>query len=217
MPHVNTGMFSTCQGLIAKAGLAMTLVLAASGSAWCQSADVVGVNYAAALRVEGSTLVLNGSGVNYRGMAKQYTLALYAPQKSSNANAVVAGFNAPLQLRFVMLQGMRVDELGMIITRGIEANSNREEFFKLIPSIRIMGEVFSRIKRLDAGDTFAIEYVPKRGTVFYVNDQPAGLPISEPAFFPAVSRVWLGNKPVTQDLKDALLDFKPPPVLDALK
>ena len=189
----------------------------ASGSAWSQSADVVGVNYPGAMRVEGISLVLNGSGVNYRGMAKQYTMALYAPQKSAQVEAVMAGFNAPLQFRFVMLQSMRVDDLGMTITRGIEANSSRDEFFKLIPSIRMMGEVFSRIKRLDAGDTLSIEYVPKRGTLFMVNDQPAGLPIAEPSFFPALSRVWLGKKPVTQDLKDALLDFRPPPVLEALR
>ena len=191
--------------------------LMASGSAWSQSADVVGVNYPGAMRVEGISLVLNGSGVNYRGMAKQYTMALYAPQKSAQVEAVMAGFNAPLQFRFVMLQSMRVDDLGMTITRGIEANSSRDEFFKLIPSIRMMGEVFSRIKRLDAGDTLSIEYVPKRGTLFMVNDQPAGLPIAEPSFFPALSRVWLGKKPVTQDLKDALLDFRPPPVLEALR
>lgn len=214
---MNTGCIGACKSWLAAATWVGAMSLMASGSAWSQSADVVGVNYPGAMRVEGISLVLNGSGVNYRGMAKQYTMALYAPQKTSQVESVMAGFNAPLQFRFVMLQSMRVDDLGMTITRGIEANSSRDEFFKLIPSIRMMGEVFSRIKRLDAGDTFSIEYVPKRGTLFMVNDQPAGLPIAEPAFFPALSRVWLGKKPVTQDLKDALLDFKPPPVLEALR
>lgn len=214
---MNTGCIGACKGLLAMATWVGAMSLAASGAAWSQSADVVGVNYPGAMRVEGISLVLNGSGVNYRGMAKQYTMALYTPQKSTHVESVMAGYNTPLQFRFVMLQSMRVDELGMTITRGIEANSSRDEFFKLIPSIRLMGEVFSRIKRLDAGDTLSIEYVPKRGTLFLVNEQPAGLPIAEPSFFPALSRVWLGKKPVTQDLKDALLDFRPPPVLEALR
>jgi hypothetical protein len=149
-------------------------------------------------------------------VAKLYTVGLYLQQKSSKADAVF-GEAGPKQLRFVMLQGMRVDELGKVITKGIETNSSREEFFKLIPSIRIMGEQFSRIKRLNAGDSFAVEYVPKRGTMFFVNGQPAGLPLEDTGFFPAVMRTWLGNRPVTQDLKDALLDFKAPPVLDALQ
>jgi hypothetical protein len=61
-----------------------------------------------------------------------------------------------------------------------------------------------------------IEYVPKRGTVFYVNGQPVGLPLVDSFFFPAVLRTWLGVRPSTQDLKDALLDYKPPVALDAL-
>jgi hypothetical protein len=149
-------------------------------------------------------------------VAKLYTVGLYVPQKASKSEAIFAT-GGPKQLRFVMLQGMRVDELGKVITKGIENNSSREEFFKLIPSIRLMGEEFSRIKRLNAGDTFAIEYVPKRGTMFFVNGQPAGLPLEDNSFFPAVLRTWLGTRPVTQDLKDALLDYKAPPVLDALQ
>ncbi|HEX5310819.1 chalcone isomerase family protein [Aquabacterium sp.] len=191
--------------------------LGATGTAWSQSAEMVGVNYPGALRVEGVSLVLNGSGVSYRGMSKQYTVGLYTPRKSDRVETALAGFNSPLQLRFVMLQNLRMDELGMAITRGMEANSERDEFFRLVPAIRTMGDVFSRIKRLEAGDTLAIEYVPRRGTMFLVNEQPVGLPIADPTFFQALTRVWLGKKPVTQDLKDALLDFRPPPVLEALR
>ncbi|HEX5357799.1 MAG TPA: chalcone isomerase family protein [Aquabacterium sp.] len=199
---------------LATAGLA--LVLGLPHAAQAQSADVVGVHYPPTIKVEGSNLTINGSGISYRAVAKLYTVGLYVPQKASKAEAIFAT-GGPKQLRFVMLQGMRVDELGKVITKGIENNSSREEFFKLIPSIRIMGEQFSRIKRLNTGDVFAIEFVPKRGTMFFVNGQPAGLPLEDAGFFPAVLRTWLGNRPVTQDLKDALLDYKAPPVLDALQ
>lgn len=214
---MKTAWIGACKGWMAAAAWVGAAGLMAPGLAWSQSAELVGVNYPSSLRVGGSSLVLNGSGVNYRGMTKQYTVALYAPQKSDQVDTVLGGFNAPLQLRFVTLQGMRVDDLGMVIMRGIEANSSRDVFFKLIPSISMMGDVLSHIKRLEPGDTLAIEYIPKRGTLFLVNEQPVGIPITEPTFFPAVTRVWLGKKPVTQDLKDALLDFSPPPVLEALR
>ncbi len=199
---------------LATTGLAIALGLPHAAQA--QSADVVGVHYPPTIKVEGSNLIINGSGISYRAVAKLYTVGLYVPQKASKAESIFAT-GGPKQLRFVMLQGMRVDELGKVITKGIENNSSREEFFKLIPSIRMMGEAFSRIKRLNAGDIFAIEFVPKRGTMFFVNGQPAGLPLEDASFFPAVLRTWLGNRPVTQDLKDALLDYKAPPVLDALQ
>lgn len=196
------------------AGLSLALGLAQWAGA--QTADVVGVHYPATIKVEGTNLTLNGSGISYRAVAKLYTVGLYVPQKANKSETIFAT-GGPKQLRFVMLQGMRVDELGKVITKGIENNSSREEFFKLIPSIRQMGEEFSRIRRLNTGDTFAIEYVPKRGTMFFVNGQPAGLPLEDNLFFPAVLRTWLGGRPVTPDLKDALLDYKAPPVLDALQ
>lgn len=195
------------------AGLAMGLTSASS--AWAQAADTVGVHYQPTVKVEGVPLTLNGTGVSYRAVAKLYTVGLYVPQKTNKAE-IVLSTNGPKELRFVMLQGMRVDEIGKVITRGIEANSPRQEFFSLIPSIRTMGEQFSRIRRLNANDTLSVEYVPKRGTVFYVNGQPAGLPIADANFFPAILRVWLGTNPTTQDLKDALLDHRAQPVLEAL-
>ncbi len=209
-------MISVAAPLGMAAGLGLAVSMGLVQTAQAQSADVVGVHYPQAIKIEGNSLTLNGSGVSYRAVAKLYTVGLYVPQKSSQADAIF-GNAGPKQLRFVMLQGMRVDELGKVITKGIENNSSREEFFKLIPSIRTMGEQFSRIKRLNPGDVFAIEYLPKRGTMFFVNGQPAGLPLDDGLFFPAILRTWLGQRPVTQDLKDALLDFKAPPVLDALQ
>jgi len=196
--------------------LALSGGLGAVPSAWAQPAELAGVTYPSAIKIEGTGVTLNGTGITYRAVANLYTVGLYVPQKNSKADIILAE-DGPKQLRFVMLQGMRVDEVGKTITKGIELNSSREEFFNLIPMIRQMGEVFSRIKRLNSGDVFAIEYVPKRGTMFFVNGQPAGLPIVDTRFYPAVLRVWLGARPASQDLKDALLSYKPPAVLDALQ
>jgi Chalcone isomerase-like len=201
-------------GRVMLGALALTTTLV-GGPGWAQPAELAGVQYPGTIKVEGTNLVLNGSGISYRAVAKLYTVGLYVPKKSSKPELVFAS-NGPKVLRFVMLQGMRVDELGKVITRGIEMNSSREEFFRLIPSIRTMGEQFSHIRRLNPNDVMVIEYVPKRGTVFYVNGQPVGLPLVDSFFFPAVLRTWLGVRPSTQDLKEALLDYKPPVALDAL-
>lgn len=199
-----------------RAALLLAASLGCATPALAVNADAVGVQYPEIVRVEGQTLTLNGTGVAYRALAKLYTVGLYLPSKTTDVKSVLNP-SSPRQLRFVMLQGMRVDEIGKVITRGIELNSSRSDFFTLIPSIRVMGEQFAGIKRLNAGDTFVIEHVPKRGTMFFVNGQPAGLPIAEPLFYPAILRVWLGDKPVTQDLKTALLDQQPTAVLDALE
>lgn len=213
--HPHTAVSRPGRRTLAGRAVALALSLGGALAAHAQPVEMVNVNYPSTLKVEGNNLLLNGSGITYRAVAKLYTVALYVPHKNTQADALLVG-DGPKQLRFVMLQGMRVDEVGKVITKGVELNSSREEFFNLIPAIRQMGESFSHIKRLNAGDTFAIEYVPKRGTMFFVNGQPAGLPINDAHFFPAVMRVWLGTKPTSPDLKDALLAYKAPAVLDAL-
>lgn len=197
------------------AGLSLALACLVS-PAWAVNTEIAGVRYEPTIKVEGQTLQLNGSGLSYKALQKVYTVGLYVSKKTSNADEVIKA-SGPKQLRFVMLVPMRVDELGKLIARGLEANSTREEFRQLIPAAVEMGRIFSHMKRMVPGDTIAIEYVPQRGTVFFVNGQPSGLPIQMTEFFNAVLRVWIGKTPTTQDLKDALLNYKAPPLLDALE
>ncbi len=198
------------------AGTCLAMTLLATPAVQAQSADVFGVHYAPSLEVEGQTLTLNGTGVAYRALAKLYTVGLYLPAKAHQTAGVMSQ-NGPKQLRFVLLRSMRVDELGKLITRGIEHNCSRPEFFSLIPAIRKMGEQFSHMRRLNAQDVFTIAYVPQQGTVFLINDAPVGAAIADPQFFPAILKVWLGEQPATTDLKNALLDHKAQPVLSALE
>lgn len=201
----------------ARAAVALGLVVAAAlpGPASATNTEIAGVHYEANTVVEGRKLVLNGSGLSYRALQKVYTVGLYLEKKSSSAADVLA-MRGPKQLRFVMLVPMRVDELGKLIARGLELNSTREEFMRLIPGTVEMGRVFSHMKRMVPGDVLAIEWVPSRGTMFFVNGQPTGLPVPGPDFFAGVLKVWIGSKPTTSDLKDALLDYQAPPLLDAL-
>lgn len=197
-------------------GVCVVMALASAPAARAQSAEAFGVHYAPSLRVEGRDLVLNGTGVAYRALVKLYTVGLYLPAKAHQTPAVLAQ-TGPKQLRFVLLRGMRVDEVGKLITRGIEQNCTRQEFFSLIPAIRAMGEQFAHLKRLQAQDVLTIAYTPDQGTVFLVNDEPVSAAISDPRFFPAILKVWLGEQPTTPDLKNALLDQKAQPVLSALE
>lgn len=197
-------------------GACVTVALLSAPAAHAQSAEVFGVHYEPTLRVDGRDLTLNGTGVAYRALVKLYTVGLYLPAKAHQAPEALSQ-SGPKQLRFVLLRSMRVDELGKLITRGIEHNCSRQEFFGLIPAIRAMGEQFAHMQRLNAQDVFTIAYVPDRGTVFLINDEPVGAAIRDPQFFPAILKVWLGDQPATTDLKNALLDHKAQPVLSALE
>ena len=197
-------------------GACVTMALVGAPAVRAQSAEAFGVHYAPTVHAEGHDLTLNGTGVAYRALVKLYTVGLYLPAKAQQTPEALAQ-TGPKQLRFVLLRSMRVDELGKLITRGIEQNCSRQEFFGLIPAIRAMGEQFAHIHRLNAQDVFTIAYVPQQGTVFFINDEPVGGAIRDPQFFPAILKVWLGDQPATTDLKNALLDHKAQPVLSALE
>ncbi len=216
MISYSTHRFSPAWALASRCAVALALSMGMVGQAMATNTEIAGVHYEPKVKVEGQQLQLNGSGLSYKALTKVYTVGLYTSHKSNKAEEVLS-MDGPKQLKFVMLVPMRIDELGKLIARGIEANSSRDDFMKLIPSTVDMGRTFSKLRRMAPGDNVVIEWVPRRGTVFYVNGQPAGLPIGQQDFFNAVLKVWIGKSPTTQDLKDALLDFKPAPLLDALE
>lgn len=166
--------------------------------------DVSGVRLEQRITAHGSTLQLNGAGVRYKAVFKVYTAGLYLSQKASSTDAVLAA-PGPKRLTITMLRDIDSSELGKLFARGMEDNMERSEFSKLIPGVLRMSDVFSRHKKLQAGDSFSVDWVPGTGTVLTVKGQADGEPFKEPEFFNALMRIWLGPKPADAALKTALL------------
>ena len=188
--------------LIALTALAAALAMPFAGHA--QTAEIAGVKFANTLQVGNTKLQLNGAGVRYKVVFKVYAAALYLTDKATTPEAVLAS-NGPRHLQIVMLREIDANELGKLFTRGMEQNAPREEFSKSISGIIRMSDIFSSHKKLGAGESFAVEWVPGTGTVILVNGKPEGQPIREPEFYSALMKIWLGKSPADQQLKDALL------------
>jgi hypothetical protein len=169
-----------------------------------QSIDVSGVKFANSVQVGNNKLLMNGAGVRYKVVFKVYAAALYLGEKATTAEAVLAA-PGPRHLQIVMLREIDANELGKLFTKGMEENASRDEFSKSIPGILRMSDIFSSRKKLAAGESFAIDWLPGTGTVISVNGKPEGQPIKEPEFNAALMRIWLGHAPADAQLKDALL------------
>jgi len=178
--------------------------LALAQTAQAQTTEVAGVKFANTLQVGNTKLQLNGAGVRYKVVFKVYAAALYLTDKATTPEAVLAA-PGPRHLQIVMLREIDANELGKLFTKGMEQNAPREEFSKSIAGIMRMSDIFSSRKKLVAGDSFAVEWVPGTGTVITVNGKPEGAPIKEPEFYSALMKIWLGKSPADQQLKDALL------------
>lgn len=172
-----------------------------------QDTETSGVKFPQAISLQGTPLQLNGAGTRFKAVFKVYAAGLYLPQKADTADAVLAS-NGPKRLHITMLRDIDANELGKLFTRGVEDNAPKAEFSRLVPGLIRMSEVFSAHKKLVAGDTFTIDWVPGQGTVISVKGAAQGQPFKEPEFFQALMRIWLGNNPADALLKDALLGKK---------
>jgi len=182
--------------------LAAALMLALPAA--LAQANVSGVKYDETTEVRGARLQLNGAGVRYKAVFKVYTAGLYLSRKAGSMEEVLAAPGAK-RLSVTMLRDMDSSELGKLFSRGIEDNMDKKEFSKLIPGVMRMSQVFSDTKKLNAGDTFVIDWVPGTGTLLTIKGVPQSEPFKEPEFYNALMRIWLGPNPADWKLKDALL------------
>lgn len=194
-------------GMLGEVGAAQAQVpapLPAASSATAAGVEVSGIYYPTQVQVAGSTLQLNGAGVRYKFVFKVYTAGLYLAGHATTPAAVDAAAG-PKHLHVVMLREINANELGKLFTRGMQDNAPRETFSRSIPGTLRMADIFSTRKKLVAGDSFSVDWVPGAGTVVMVNGEPQGAPIKEPEFFNALLSIWLGPNPADSQLKDALL------------
>jgi hypothetical protein len=175
-----------------------------SSAPHAQTTDLAGVKYAPTTQLAGNTLQLNGAGIRYKFVIKVYTAGLYMTAKAGTPEAALA-VPGPKRIHVVMLRDIDANELGKLFTRGMQDNAPKEEFSKFIPGTLRMADIFSAKKKLAAGETFSVDYVPGIGTTVLVNSKAQNEPIKEPEFFTALLRIWLGSSPADRMLKDALL------------
>jgi hypothetical protein len=183
---------------------ALAFALLVTGGAAQAQVTVNGVKYDDALDLRGTKVQLNGAGTRYKAVFKVYTAGLYLPRKVNSPEEVFAMPGAK-RITVTMLRDIDSSELGKLFARGMEDNMDRSAFSKLIPGVMRMSQLFSDIKRLNAGDGFTLDWVPGTGAIVSVKGVPQGEPFREPEFFLAILRIWLGPVPADWKLKDALL------------
>lgn len=188
-------------------GLAALLLALLAASA-AQAVEVAGVKLEDGVALQGSPLQLNGHGVRYKAIFKVYAAGLYLSRRAGTTEEVLAA-PGPKRMSLTMLREIDATELGKLFARGVEDNSPREELPRLAPGLLRMGQVFAEQKRLQAGDTVLLDWLPGNGLVISVNGRALGEPFREPEFFNAVLRIWLGPHPADGRLKEALLGKAP--------
>jgi hypothetical protein len=185
--------------------VALLLLLAALPAS---AIEVAGVKVPDTFTVDGKPLVLNGAGLRTKTMfkVKVYVGALYLPQRSTDAAAVVA-LDAPKAIRLVLLRDVDRGSMLNSFKEGIEANSPSQAA-ALAPRLKLVEDSFPA--EFKEGQVLAVTYVPGQGTTVGV-EGARGVTVEGKDFADALFRIWLGPKPTDgglEDLQAAMLTGK---------
>ena len=159
-------------------------------------------------QLAGQTLQLNGQGVRYRAIIPVYEMALYTPKKVTTPEQLL-GLPGPKRASFMALRDFPGEQMGLSLVRGMRENADPAHAIAVAGYMDKLGRIFSTEKKIAAGQTFTLEYVPGKGTVFLINGVQKGETVTEPGFMEAVLRIWVGPKPVDSQLKSSLLGAPP--------
>jgi hypothetical protein len=188
----------------ARRALLASLLALGAGMAPAQPVTIEGVKFEPTAQVGGQTLQLNGAGLRTRAFFKVYAAGLYVPEKSADAAALLAQTGAR-RVAIAMLREVDADTFANSLADGLKANHSEAQLAALKAQVDQLQAVFKSVGSAKKGDSIHLDYAPDSGTRVIVNGQPRGEPIAGAAFFTALLRVWLGDKPADAALKKAML------------
>ncbi|MDE2430012.1 MAG: chalcone isomerase family protein [Burkholderiales bacterium] len=180
------------------------LVLLAGLTGSAMAVEIAGVKVDETAHVGNMDLKLNGAGIRYKAIFKVYVAALYLKDKKTTVPEVLAASGAR-RVTIVMLRDVSNEEFGRGFMAGIHQNTERAEKAKLTSQFLRFGELFASVPELKKGDVMTNDWIPGVGTVVALNGKKMGDPYPDISFYNALLRIWLGEKPVDQGLKKAML------------
>ncbi|HEX6945514.1 MAG TPA: chalcone isomerase family protein [Casimicrobiaceae bacterium] len=183
-----------------KLRIGMALVVAClAGTAL--AAEVGGVKLDDKASVAGQELVLNGAGIRTRAVFKVYVGSLYVPAKANTAAAVLA--KGPRRVQMNMLRNLSPEQMIDALVDGLKDNATEAEFAAMKPQTDQLVSIMKGMGDLKEGNVVTLDFVDG-GTRLSLNGQPKGTIAGEP-FNQALTKIWIGDKPVQADLKKAML------------
>jgi Chalcone isomerase-like len=182
-----------------KARITLATFFCAVVAAILLAGEAAGVKMPDAVTVEGKTLKLNGMGLRKKLMFKVYVAGLYVETPTKAPEAIISSEQTK-RMQLHVLRNLRASQVTEAIEEGFEKNSKAQ-----------MGALSDRLKRFIGmfadvveGDQILMTYVPGKGTSVSVKGAEKGT-VEGKDFSDALFSVWLGPRPVQEDLKKALL------------
>jgi long-chain acyl-CoA synthetase len=165
------------------------------------AAEVGGVKLDDKVSMGTQELVLNGAGVRTRVVFKVYVASLYLPQKAADLAGVLS--KSPRRIQLNILRTLSGDQLVDALNEGLAENNAPAELGAVKPQVEALATIMKSFKEVKEKDVVTLDFVDG-ATRIGLNGEAKGS-IGGDAFNQALTKVWLGDKPVQADLKKSLL------------
>jgi hypothetical protein len=165
-----------------------------------QAAEVAGVKFEDQVRIADTQLALTGAGLRQRFIFDVYTMGLYV--RDAKADLIMQPGAKRVAIR--MLRNVDADTFTAALVDGMRPNHDAATMQALAPRIAELSAIMALLKEAKKGMTITLDWLPGTGTQMTVDGRFTGAPIAGEDFYQALLRIWLGPKPVQEDLKRAL-------------
>lgn len=180
---------------------ALWVALVVSGTAGAVDIKGVTVPEQASIPTVDRVLVLNGAGVRKKFFFSIYVGALYLEKKTDTAKAILNADRPRRVSMYFLYDKIEAEKLRDAWTEGFQDNVPAEEMPKLAARLEKFNAMFGDVVK---GDVAILDYVPGVGTRVSIDQVVKGT-IPGADFNRALLSVWLGDNPVTESLKQAML------------
>jgi hypothetical protein len=168
------------------------------------AAEVAGVKIGETARVAGTELKLNGAGLRSKAIFKVYAMGLYLQDRQATPAAII-GAPGPKRVHMHMLRNVDAADFGEALSDGLRDNHTEAEMKALAPRMAVLTGLMNEIREARTGLGIDLDWLPGAGTQVTIGGQPRGKPIAGEDFYRALLKIWLGDNPVSGDLKKSLL------------
>lgn len=166
--------------------------------------QIEGASFERRVRVAGSELLLNGTGVRAVAWFTGYAAGLYLPSRASSAVQAVA-LEGPKRLQMRMLHEVPAAEFVKAFRKGVQRNTAPAELPGLAARMDRFAALIAAVGNVKKGDVVDLDLEPGRGTAFSLNGKLRGEPIEGSDFYAALLRSFIGDRPYDKKLKAGLL------------
>ncbi len=166
--------------------------------------EVAGAKFEDKAKVGAGETVLNGAGLRNKVFFKVYALGLYLPQKAATTAEVLAAKGAK-RIAIVTLRDLTAEQFVDALLEALTKNHDEATLKTLQPRIDQFRSTMLSIGNAPEKSVVNLDWLPDSGMRLSFNGVQKGADIGGEDFYHALLRIWLGDKPAQDDLKDKLL------------